>query len=182
MDKRGDIIAGAERVFEEQGFRGIGVDGILAPSGASTRTLYKYFGSRDGLVLAVLEARHRRFMETLAGTQSPNDPIEHLFDVLDRWTAEHKARGCLLLRAYTEYAGSNQDVVSLVRHQKLEFEQEIARRVEVVLGRADEELTAQIWLLFEGAAATASISTQSVIASAKRAAAVLASLVKEPLP
>ncbi|MGR3422008.1 MAG: TetR/AcrR family transcriptional regulator [Paracoccus sp. (in: a-proteobacteria)] len=47
-------LVGVERVFEEHGFRGLGVDGILGPSRASTRTLYKHFGSRDGLVLAVL--------------------------------------------------------------------------------------------------------------------------------
>src|SRR4051812_50102281 len=79
MDKRNDMIAGAARAFEAEGFRGIGVDGILAPSGASTRTLYKHFGSRDGLVLAVLEERHRDFMDRLGPQRGKAEPLGGAF-------------------------------------------------------------------------------------------------------
>ncbi|EWY38341.1 hypothetical protein N825_14120 [Skermanella stibiiresistens SB22] len=173
MDKRTDMIAAAARVFDAGGFRGIGVDGILAPSGASTRTLYKHFGSRDGLVLAVLEERHRDFMDRLARSGGDADPIGGLFDTLERWLVEHGARGCMLLRAQGEYAGANEDVVALVRRQKEEFEREIARRVEMALGSADTGLATQIWILFEGATAAASVADISVVGLAKRAAGVL---------
>jgi AcrR family transcriptional regulator len=182
MDKRTDIIAAAERVFEDQGFRGIGVDRILAPSGASTRTLYKHFGSRDGLVLAVLDERHRDFMARLAGWEGLDDPVGHLFDVQAQWMTEHGARGCMLLRASSEYAGANPEVVTLVQRQKQEFEREIARRVEAELKRADVELATQIWLLFEGAVAAASVSDQSVLRSAQRAASILVKLARQSLP
>ncbi len=124
MDKRNNMIAGAARAFEAEGFRGIGVDGILAPSGASTRTLYKHFGSRDGLVLAVLEERHRDFMGRLELQSGNADPVGGLFDTLEQWLIEHGARGCMLLRARSEYASANEDVVALVRRQKEEFERE----------------------------------------------------------
>ena len=173
MDKRNDMIAGAARAFEAEGFRGIGVDGILASSGASTRTLYKHFGSRDGLVLAVLEKRHRDFMDRLEMRSGNPEPIGELFDTLEQWLIEHGARGCVLLRARSEYAGANQDVVALVRRQKEEFGREIAKRVETVLGVTDDGLATQIWLLFEGATAAASVSDLSVISAAKQAAGVL---------
>lgn len=173
MDKRNDMIAGAALAFEAKGFRGIGIDGILAPSGASTRTLYKHFGSRDGLVLAVLERRHRNYMGRLEARGEAADPVGELFDTLEQWLIEHGARGCMLLRARSEYASANEDVVALVRRQKEEFEREIARRVQTVLGCPDAELTAQIWLLFEGATAAASVSDLSVVGAAKRAAAIL---------
>jgi AcrR family transcriptional regulator len=174
MDKRNDMIAGAARAFEAEGFRGIGVDGVLAPSGASTRTLYKHFGSRDGLVLAVLEERHRNFMDRLELQRENADPVGVLFDTLEQWLIEHGARGCMLLRARGEYAGANEDVVDLVRRQKEEFQQEIGRRVETALGFADAGLATQIWLLFEGANAAASVSDLSVVGLAKQAARVLA--------
>lgn len=173
MDKRNDMIAGAVRAFDAGGFRGIGVDGILASSGASTRTLYKHFGSRDGLVLAVLEERHRDFMNRLKPRSGHADPIGELFDTLEHWLTEHGARGCMLLRARSEYAAANEDVVALVRRQKEEFEREVARRVETVLGFADGRLATQIWLLFEGATAAASVSDLSVVGAAKQAAGVL---------
>ena len=173
MDKRNDMIAGAAFAFEAGSFRGIGVDDVLAASGASTRTLYKHFGSRDGLVLAVLDARHRDFMGRLEERHRVADPVGGLFDTLEQWLIEHGARGCMLLRARGEYSGTNAEVVALVRRQKAEFEREIAGRVEAALGRADRDLTTQVWLLFEGATAVASVSDLSVVDAAKRGAVEL---------
>lgn len=179
MSKKRDIISGAERVFEVQGFRGVGVDGILAASGASTRTLYKLFGSREGLVLAVLEERHSEFMARLRERGDPGDPVGNLFDVLEHWINDHGARGCMLLRAFGEYAGVSEAVTVLVRQQKQEFAREIAERIRQAVGNSDDELTTQVWLLFEGATAAASISDILVVRSAKRAAAALLTLADE---
>ncbi|HEV7275829.1 MAG TPA: TetR/AcrR family transcriptional regulator [Devosiaceae bacterium] len=178
MDKRDVIIAGASRIFEASGFRGVGVDAVLAPSGVSTRTLYKHFGSRDGLVRAVLVERHRQFMQRLEG-KNPADPVGDLFDQLQLWLDERGARGCMLLRARSEYAGASADIVALVRSQKEEFTSEIARRVAQSLGREEPALTVQIWLLFEGATAAASVSQVPVVGEAKRAANALVAVARE---
>ncbi len=180
MDKRSHMIAGATRAFEAQGFRGIGVDAVLAPSGASTRTLYKHFGSRDGLVLAVLEQRHQDFMARL--NDEGADPVGKLFDALEQWLAEHGARGCMLLRARSEYAGANEAIVTLVRRQKEEFEHEIGQRVAAALGHPDPALARQVWLLFEGATAAASVSDLSIISAARQAAKVLVEAARTRTP
>ena len=147
---------------------------MIAPSGASTRTLYKHFGSRDGLVIAVLEARHRRFMDQLSEGDTPkSDPVGLLFDTLRSWIEVHGARGCMLLRARSEYGDASKEIVLLVSRQKHEFRDEVARRVERVLGRKDAVLSTQIWLLFEGATAAASIAGASVIDDARSAALFL---------
>ncbi|MFC4168189.1 TetR/AcrR family transcriptional regulator [Teichococcus aestuarii] len=179
-----DIIAAAVAAFEADGFRGLGVDRVLAPSGTSTRTLYKHFGSKEGLVLAVLEERHRRFAEALeaaapegagegAGEGSGAEPVAVLFDTLRRWLGEHGARGCMLLRARAEYAGASDEIVALVRRQKQEFRALVATRVAAALGREDARLATQIWLLFEGATAAASVAEPEVVEAAKAAAAAL---------
>ncbi|YCI27750.1 TetR/AcrR family transcriptional regulator [Erwinia sp. PK3-005] len=178
MNKRNEIIAGAARIFEAEGFRGIGIDRVIAPAGASTRTLYKHFGSRDGLVIAVLEARHRAFMDLLTGDGAKDDPVGSLFDTLQRWLEQHGARGCMLLRARSEYSGANAEIVSLVSQQKQAFHQEIARRVRCVLGNDDPQLSTQIWLLFEGATAAASVANESVTGDARHAALLLLELAR----
>jgi AcrR family transcriptional regulator len=172
MDKHEDILAGAERAFEAEGFRGIGVDKILAQSGASTRTLYKHFGSRDGLVIEVLRRRHREFMKRLAETDSA-DPVGELFEIQIVWIDEHRNSGCLFLRAHGEYAFISADVTAIVLEHKKEFESEIARRVEIALGRPDPVLAMQIWLLFEGATALASLQGTYALATAKDTAKFL---------
>jgi AcrR family transcriptional regulator len=173
MDKRMDIVSRAAEAFEDGGFRGIGIDQVLAPAGISTRTLYKHFGSRDGLVLEVLEERHRRFQQWLEDAPDGADPVATLFDTLRRWVAERGARGCMLLRARAEYAAANPEIVALVRRQKEEFRQMVAARVAAALGREDALLATQVWLLFEGATAAASVAEPSVIADAASAAAAL---------
>jgi AcrR family transcriptional regulator len=178
MNKRDSMVWGASGVFETNGFRGVGVDAVLAPSGVSTRTLYKHFGSREALVEAVLEARHRQFMLRLEGNQ-PDDPVGDLFDQLAQWLDEHGARGCMLLRARSEYAGASPEIVALVRRQKEEFEREIARRVALGLGKENASLAVQIWILFEGATAAASVSENSVVTQAKQAASALVALARQ---
>ncbi|MBC9179619.1 TetR/AcrR family transcriptional regulator [Pseudoroseomonas ludipueritiae] len=173
MDKRADIVSGAATAFETHGFRGIGVDKVLEPSGASTRTLYKHFGSKDALVLAVLEERHRRFAKRLEAAAGGSDAVAILFDTLRRWLEEHGARGCMLLRARAEYSEASEEIVALVRRQKDEFHRMIAARVEAAVGRSDNRLATQIWVLFEGATAAASVADLSVIDDAKAAAALL---------
>jgi AcrR family transcriptional regulator len=173
MDKRADIIAGAASAFETDGFRGVGIDRVLASSGASTRTLYKHFGSKDKLVLAVLEERHRSFGERLKAEAKGADPVAALFETLRHWLEEHGARGCMLLRARAEYSEANEEIVNLVRRQKDEFRRMIAACVEATLGRRDDRLATQIWLLFEGATAAASVANLSVVEEAKAAAASL---------
>lgn len=182
MDKRESMVAGASQAFDADGFRGVGVDGILAHSGASTRTLYKHFGSRDGLVMAVLERRHREFMDRLTAAGTGTDPISELFDVLAHWLDDRGARGCMLLRARGEYASANPAIVALVRQHKHTFEQEIAQRVHAALGRVDDELATQVWLLFEGATAAASVSSAAVVGTARRAALALLALARQPYP
>lgn len=80
------------------------------------------------------------------------------------------ASGCLLLRASGEYRVDSGGIVALVQQQKREFFEEIARRVHGALGREHARLSTQIWALFEGATAIASLDDLTVIADARAAA------------
>jgi hypothetical protein len=101
------------------------------------------------------------------------DAVATLFDTLRHWLEEHGARGCMLLRARAEYSEANEEIVALVRRQKDEFRRLLAVRVETALGRSDNSLATQIWILFEGATAAASVADLSVVDEAKAAAASL---------
>jgi AcrR family transcriptional regulator len=181
MEKQQEILEGAERAFEAEGFRGVGVDKILAHSGASTRTLYKHFGSRDGLVTEVLRQRHLAFMKLLREAD-PSDPVGQLFEIQRRWTDEHINSGCMFLRAYGEYVAVNADITAVVDDHKQQFETEIGRRVELALGRPDADLAMQIWLLFEGATALASLRGTLALKTAKEAATLLIRARRESTP
>ena len=52
--KRGQILAGAQRVFLQQGFAAASTDAIAAEAGVSKRTLYAYYPSKEELFGDVL--------------------------------------------------------------------------------------------------------------------------------
>lgn len=72
--------------------------------------------------------------------------------------------------------------MALVGQQKQQFHDEIARRVRTVLGHDDATLALQVWLLFEGATAAATVAGVAVIDSAKQAALLLAGCAKAGEP
>jgi len=55
-----DIIAVATREFSEKGLAGARIDDIAEAMRTSKRMIYYYFGSKEGLYLAVLEEAYRR--------------------------------------------------------------------------------------------------------------------------
>lgn len=57
---RARILAAATQEFSRHGLSGARVDGIAARAKANKRMLYYYFGGKDALFLAVLEAAYER--------------------------------------------------------------------------------------------------------------------------
>jgi AcrR family transcriptional regulator len=54
-DARQRILDTADRLFYAEGVRAVGIDRIIAESGAAKMTLYSHFGSKDGLSLTILQ-------------------------------------------------------------------------------------------------------------------------------
>lgn len=70
---RQDIIDVASREFAQNGLSGARVDEIAAKTGSSKRMIYYYFGDKEGLYVAVLEAAYRKVRTTEAELD-----LEHL--------------------------------------------------------------------------------------------------------
>ncbi len=54
--KRAAILAGARAVFLRDGFAGGSVDDLAAEAGVGKQTVYRHFGSKEALVVALVEA------------------------------------------------------------------------------------------------------------------------------
>ena len=57
LPPRDRLIDSAKKLFCRYGINSVGVDAIIEQAGTAKTTLYKLFGSKDGLVEAVLEQR-----------------------------------------------------------------------------------------------------------------------------
>ena len=68
------ILSAARRLFERHGPEGVSMDAVAAEAGVGKGTLYRRFGDRGGLALALLEAQETEFQEHLIRGRPPLGP------------------------------------------------------------------------------------------------------------
>ncbi|NQX89088.1 MAG: TetR/AcrR family transcriptional regulator [Halioglobus sp.] len=115
--RRDQLVTTALRLFSQNGFRATGIDLILREAGVAKKTLYNHFGSKEALVVAVLDKRHADFMATTRMTVARLAPRQRgdprmrrplaFFDGLDAWFTSGSFHGCLFINASAEYARSD---------------------------------------------------------------------------
>ncbi|GIH56193.1 TetR family transcriptional regulator [Microbispora rosea subsp. aerata] len=105
---RAAILRCAEGILYERGLDGVGIAELCAEAGISKETLYRHFGSKDGLIRTILEARSDRVTRwlTRAAAEAGDDPAAQLaavFDALRDWFGEPGFRGCAIVNAATQH-------------------------------------------------------------------------------
>jgi AcrR family transcriptional regulator len=151
---RSGMIAASTALFYERGLDGVGVAELCRAVGASKETLYRHFGSKDGLVEAVLQERSERVGRWLrravedAGDDAA-DQLVALFGALGRWYAEPGFRGCAIVNASAQQHGDPaRSVVAVHLNRHLD----VCTRIAVRAGAADPALLGrQLLALLEGA-------------------------------
>ena len=170
------LLLAASDLFCRYGINATGVDAIVAAAGTAKTTLYKAFGSKEGLVEAVLEREGSTWrdwfskeVDALPG--DARDKLEHLFDVLKKWFAEEHFYGCPFINAVGEHDKENDRLRLLtLKHKKIVLDKitELAREA-----RPDdpEGLTHELNLLIDGAIVAALITRDPDVAVHGRNAA-----------
>ena len=80
---RENILRAATKVFAKHGFAGGRVEQISKAAQSHDRMIYYYFGSKEGLFIAVLEEMYRRFNEAEARlVLDVTEPVEALTAVI----------------------------------------------------------------------------------------------------
>jgi AcrR family transcriptional regulator len=92
--RRGEMLAGAARLFERQGYAATTFEEIASEAGVGVATVYKYFNSKQGIVVAILEPDLRNM---LARAQR----------VVERPGADPAQSMVALLSAYRNLGGRN---------------------------------------------------------------------------
>jgi AcrR family transcriptional regulator len=167
------ILKAAAEVFGRRGIHATGINEIVEAAGASKLTIYKNFGSKDGLVEAVLTDRsHRvRAWHNAAVAEAPpgRDQILAVFDLVARWYAEAGFRGCAMMNAATEDRGQDGAPRRLAR-EHLTFYRELFERLLLGAGAHDPERTArQLVVVLEGATLISAVDQDPGLGAEARA-------------
>lgn len=169
------ILDVASELFYWRGIHAVGVDTIAAESGVTKRTLYNRFGSKDGLIVAYLEARDRRWRDLITSRMATThaDPVQRAlvpFDVLPEWLAP-SSRGCSFVNAFAELPEPEHPGRQVVVAEK-KWLRGLFRELLVDAGAQDpDDLAVQLLSLHEGAIVCYSIADEANAAVSARAAA-----------
>ncbi|MFI9005656.1 TetR/AcrR family transcriptional regulator [Actinosynnema sp. NPDC053489] len=155
---RAAIVDAATPVLYERGLDGIGVAELCARLGVSKETLYRHFGTKDGLVEAVLEARSDRLTRWLAEAvdaagPEPADQLTAVFDAFQSWYDGPRFRGCAMLNAAAQH---HVEPVRAITSRHLRRYLDLFTGIAERAGAADPALLGrQLLMLVEGATVVA---------------------------
>jgi AcrR family transcriptional regulator len=105
---RDRILDVADDLFYARGIHAVGIDEIVARSGAAKTTLYAHFPSKDELIASYLRRRSedwRRHMDEELARRggSPAEQIDAVFEILAEGCETPGFRGCPFINATAEY-------------------------------------------------------------------------------
>ncbi|MEW5424713.1 TetR/AcrR family transcriptional regulator [Amorphus sp. 3PC139-8] len=166
---RDKLVEAASVLFCRDGISATGVDKVVALAGTAKTTLYKCFGSKEGLVEAVLDAEGRAWRtwflsEVHRARGGPRKKLERIFKVLESWFAAKRFYGCPFINAVGEGSKADDRMRELAIAHKTVVLEEI-ERLSLEAGAADpKRLTHQAAMLIDGAIVTAMITKDPKVA------------------
>lgn len=107
LSPRERLIDSARSLFCRYGINSVGVDAIIEQAGTAKTTLYKLFGSKDGLVEAVLEREGQSwrswFLESIDGPGgTARERLGRIGPALKEWFSRGDFYGCPFINAVGE--------------------------------------------------------------------------------
>ncbi|GAA1883292.1 TetR/AcrR family transcriptional regulator [Asanoa iriomotensis] len=100
------LLAAADELFYREGVHVVGIDRVIEHAGVAKASLYNTFGSKDELIRAYLEGRHKaiekRVTDGLAAYPTPREKILGVFDIQGARFQSPEYRGCPFISATAE--------------------------------------------------------------------------------
>jgi AcrR family transcriptional regulator len=161
--KKQQIVTAAFLLFKENGFYATGVDLIMRTAGVSKRTLYKYFPTKNDLIVATLEhyrSIYKEHIHTLLNHQDMNsrEKLLALFDDATDWFNDTNFHGCLAVNAMGEFSGKNQMIEnSCIGFKRWEIDV-LYQLTKEIDKQNPVELAHKLFVLLEGMAAIAQVT------------------------
>ncbi|NVJ71424.1 MAG: TetR family transcriptional regulator [Alphaproteobacteria bacterium] len=177
--KQEELVEKALKIFYRDGFHATGMDKLVEETGISKTSMYKYFRTKEDLILATLELRDQQFrdmmttrIEALADT--PKGKLVACFDTLQEWIASDAFNCCMFIKAASEYQNPSHPIHAIAAKHKNTMTTYMAGLARDAGVGDPEGLARQLMLLKEGAIVTAHIQGKAYAApDAKDAARIL---------
>jgi AcrR family transcriptional regulator len=169
LSPRDRLLDAATRLFCRFGINAVGVDTIVEAAGTAKTTLYNAFGSKDGLVEAVLEREGRTwrtwFLAEIDGPGgSARERLARIGPTLKLWFRRDDFFGCPFINAVGETDKSDDRIRSLaIAHKTVVLDRLLTLCAEAGL-REPGQVAHALGLVMDGAVVTALITRDISVA------------------
>ncbi|AFY57464.1 transcriptional regulator [Rivularia sp. PCC 7116] len=164
---REKILIAAANLFYYKGFNQVSINEVIVNSDVARRTFYRYFSSKDELIVQVMRFQSKRWLGWFeeALNQRASDPKEKIlisFDVWREWFESPDFRGCPFIKSALEIA----DISHPVNQIAVMARQSVRTYIFKLALEADipkpEVFSQQYLLLLGGSILMASIEDTSI--------------------
>ncbi|MCP4282443.1 MAG: TetR/AcrR family transcriptional regulator, partial [Alteromonas sp.] len=116
--KQSELASKLEQAFALYGFAEPNVAKLKDYTGTTLKTLYKYFPSKEDMIIGALDYRHSRYIAFLEENcpSTRNEAINHIFERLSVWLTTFAPRGCMSLQALASYPNNLQIETAVNNH------------------------------------------------------------------
>src|SRR5215218_6667702 len=153
---RARILETACMLFYQRGVRAVGVDLVVEKAGVAKTSLYRHFGTKDGLIAAFLEREDEDFWGTWdrVADRHADDAAAEL-DAHLRWIGERVGRanyrGCPQINVAAEFPEIDHPARKVAAAHKRQMRQRLKAIAERLGVARPDELAGQLSLLINGA-------------------------------
>lgn len=159
-------MAAACLLFNRSGVRDVGVDAIMETAGVARNTFYRYFPSKDLLVVAYFERVETEwriwFGNAVGGAEAaPDARLVRVFEVLATWFASPTFRGSPMVNVATEVGDRQPRVAELAREHATFVHAFLAGLATEAGVAAPDDLAHELQILLNGAVATAQLESDT---------------------
>lgn len=152
---RTQLVDVATELFRVRGINRVGVDEVVAESGVAKSTLYRWFPTKDDLVVAFLDRRDEMFWaqwdKVAAKHPAPREQLLAQLRWISRYLDRDDVRGCPFLNTTAEVADPSDAIRLRCAEHKLQLRErlrELCRGLEV---DHPDRLADQVLLIIDGA-------------------------------
>ena len=131
------------------------VDAILERAGVSPATLYRAYGSKEGLIAAALDRRQRAWLDTwdaaVARARDDRARLLAVFDALEHFRGQPGgARWCAFLGTAAEYAAPSAVLAAANQQDTDELRERLTALAEPIAGPDRQALAEALLLVVSG--------------------------------
>lgn len=151
------ILDVATELFSSQGINSTSVDTIVEKAGIAKVTLYKYFKSKEQLIVEYLRQYDEKLWQSVSearGTGDASSQLRSLVNAMLDWIADPEFKGFAFINASVEFPQSE----SPVNKTSVEFAKTLRTTLAGLASdsgiKSAEALALQLSLVIEGAAIT----------------------------